>query len=298
MSEKLYEPIEAIDILDVNEPDLIPKLDVTFTLKTECTPKRYLVFMDQEGNRYEAYFPKNRTTLLFEGIFYDWYGRELPYKILSHFGYYESGIANLETFVVKEGDWLAIAYLKYDYPGGYYGHSRTTVRPMDQFYRQPILDSDPGLRHNPWVFTKFQEPPATDNCLQEINKQLSSNFGFTCKICTGVVSWHRSHNGITFCKTYAKKEPSVPSGYSYWLKHRIFSYREHIFSQGPVVFAREEEEFDGELSFSEDGKKITFSGYASSSSEKQHIRISTDIEVIRHTHCSGEIICWYYDPEP
>lgn len=289
MSEKLYEPIEAVDIFNITEPGFIPRRGI---------PRRYLVFMDQEGNRFEAFFEKNRTTLLFEGSFYDWYGRELPYKILSHFGYYESGIANLETFVVKEGDQLAIAYLKYDYPGGYYVHSRTTVRPMDQFYERPILDSDPGLRHNPWAFTKFQEPPTTDTCLQEINKQLSNNFGFTCKICTGVVSWHRSHDGITFCKTYVKKAPSAPSGYSYWLKHRIFLYREHIFSQGSVVLAEEEEEFDGELSFSEDGKKITFSGYASSSSEKRHIRISTDIEVIRHTRCSGEIISWYYDPEP
>lgn len=298
MSEKLYEPIEAIDILDVNKPGLIPKLDVTFTLKTECTSKRYLVFMDQEGNRYEAFFEKNRTTLLFEGIFYDWYGRELPSKILSHFGHYESNIANLETFVVKEGDRLAIAYLKYNRPYYYFGHRPVLARPVNQFCREPILDPNPGHFSDPWVFTEFQEPPTTDTCLQEINKQLSNNFGFTCKICTGVVSWHRSHNGITFCKTYVKKAPSVPSGYSYWLKHRIFSYREHIFSQGSVVFAGEEEEFDGELSFSEDGKKITFSGYASSSSEKQHIRISTDIEVIRHTRCSGEIISWYYDPEP
>lgn len=289
MSEKLYEPIEAIDIF-VNEPGLITR---------RGTPKRYLVFMDQEGNRFEAFFEKNRTTLLFEGSFYDWYGRELPYKILSHFGYYESGIANLETFVVKEGDRLAIAYLKYNRPYYYFGHHHDVMtRPVNQFCRGPILDPNPGHFSDPWVFTKFQEPPTTDTCLQEINKQLSNNFGFTCKICTGVVSWHRSHNGITFCKTYVKKEPSAPSGYSYWLKHRIFLYREHIFSQGSVVLANEEEEFDGELSFSEDGKKITFSGYASSSSEKRHIRISTDIEVIRHTRCSGEIICWYYDPEP
>ena len=280
MSEKLYKVVEAVDLLDTDSH----------------VPKRCLVFMDQAGNRFEESFPKDRMTLLFNEGLYDWYGRRvmmpISMDVLSHFGFYTTGSRVFETFVVKSDNnhRLAIAHLDYQYPlKNPHQKPPIKIRTTDPIiYGTPFLH----LRHR-WSFAKFQEPPTTDGCLHEINKQLCENFGFTCKICTGVASLYQSYYGIAFVKTYEDGEDNSWS--SFWLKNCILEERSFAFDQSHLILEAEKTTLDGDLSFSEDGEKITIS--LRSPLSKQHARISTDIEVIRATQCRDKCIYWYYDPE-
>ena len=90
MSEKLYKVVEAVDLFDDGNP----------------IPKRYLVFMDSNGNQIKKFFPENRTTLFFQGDLYDWYGNKVRIdekikRIRSPLGYTTDQDGIHETFIIE-----------------------------------------------------------------------------------------------------------------------------------------------------------------------------------------------------
>lgn len=282
MSEKLYKVVEAVDLLDGDDP----------------IPKRYLVFMDSDGNQIKAFFPKDRMTLILDGKLYDWYGHEAELgpditEVLSHYGChftdtYRDGKA-YETFVVRRNDdRLLIATLYYS------NDFRAMIRNFAKVSSiGRIMYEKPFLSSGDWSFAKFREPPTANSCLHEINDQIYKKSGSMCKICIDVTTNH-SHHDIVFDKTH--EEFNHPC----WVEHRIVKTRDSILNPNGELHlsgATERTSLDGDLMFSEDGEKMT--AFIYSPSTKRYARVSTDTEVIRRME--GDYfrgIYWYYDHEP
>lgn len=283
MSEKLYEVEKAVDLFNVDS----------------LIPERYLMFMDQEGHQTKEFFPTDRMTLIFNGKLYDWYGREVELgpgikQVLAHFGCRNGETRAYETFVVKRNDGrLAIAALDYkDFQkttNSNLAKMRTTSRIM---VGKPFLTCQPKC--------SFAKIKSSVYCLNEINKWLRfEELGFQCHILLDVISDDQSIGqlGIVFWKTY---ERTVTD---HWMTHRFIEKRDDILKVSNSNLPRGSEldciygDTNGNLIFSEDGKKMTAFTKLWRHEKGKTIRISTDTDVIMHTRKSADIF-WYYDPEP
>lgn len=298
MSEKLYRIIETTDILD----------------EENSISKRCLVFLGPNGSS-EEFFSEDRTSLMHNRVLYDWHGRQVELeqtisKVLYYFGPNES--QNCESFVVQlKNQRLAIADLYYTDNSNLIKHNCIIINPQwDLIKKDP--DKKPFLRCREWSFANFLEPPTSPNCLDEINKHLLKNFGYTCKICSGVTpnNRHSVYHNTMFIKTHN-------NGLD-WIENRYTSSSREYFPDDPTKLSSGGVEPSlCDLQFSEDGSKMTaFINYFDCYTDRSKTtRISTDIDIILRTHTEEFLnrakeefdledeledseIFWYYDPEP
>lgn len=284
MSEKLYKLEQIIELFD----------------EESSIPERSLIFTGPDYP-HKATFPKDRMTLIFYHKLYDWYGQEVELEpgikqVLNHFGCLNDKMRAYETFVVERNDGrLAIAMLDYK------DFQKTTNNNLAKMRTTSwIMVGKPFLTCHPKCsFARFQEMPGSSaNCLNEINKWLSQNFDYTCKICLDVISDDQSIGrlGVFFWKTYGG------AIHDHWMTCRLVENRNNILKAPNSNLPKGSKldciygDTNGNLLFSEDGSKMT------AFTELWHmkgevIRISTDIDVIMHTRKSADIF-WYYDPEP
>lgn len=294
MSGKLYKVIEAVDLF--NEGDLIPE--------------RYLVFMDSEGNQTKEFFPKDRTTLFFQGKLYDWYGREVKIpddvNIVKPLGYYGgSGYGEtLEKFLVLISNrQFAFAWL-----------SHSNELPIDQespmYFKNRLLHARlsyvPSLKLEKWSFQKIVDLQST--CFDHF-KHADEYMALS-----GVNGADLSSKNRPSLKNFlspAEKRFDYPSiwfthgpTHDRLLEHRILKTRDAILSlyaydwssNEPYAAYIQTNYLLGNLNFSKHGEKMT--AKAPIPDEHGNTYISTDSEVIKHSANFSSHLIWYYDPEP
>lgn len=295
MSEKLYKVVEAVDLFDDGDP----------------IPERYLVFEDQEGNTYKAFFPEDRTTLFFKGELYDWHGHKVALsnniaKILKPFGYAgQSNSQAQEKFLVTTKDHRyalatlchkqAVHYLKDTIPG----------------FKHCLLHNDfacaPFLKSEKWTFREILDLSST--CFGQHFDPHGEYAVFV-----DVDDYNAIEKNRPSFKDYQKnssKDCSFSSirfarghTHDHLLKHGVAASRDEILSLYnvnwcggcPDIAYNESNYLLGNLEMSKHGEKIT--AKFPIPDKYGNTRISTDSEIIKHCHAWANQLFWYYDPEP
>lgn len=267
-------------------------------------PIRSLVFKDSKDGRstkQQVYFPENRTSLIYNGILYDWYGREIELddnikKVISPFGY---GIRNMayETYLVERKDSrLAIAELLNLRPANHMVDEnfpeqiqiKDKITGSIMLYGQKLVCKD-------WYFKSIYDY-SKNTCLKAFN------YPYDFKVLFDIVynsdsrdKYPRIYFYSTFEDTFGEIENYVSMDRESILKipsHDITL--ENLISRklqnmAPIA------SIIGTLNFSKDGNKVsTYMLYFGD--DKKPRRISTDVEVLHHTK-NAERIIWYHDPE-
>ena len=265
-------------------------------------PIRSLFFEDYKENRFtvqQVYFPENRMSLVYDGVLYDWYGREIKLgdnikKVVRPFGY-SFGNSACETFVVqREDDKLAIAALVKNAQSYYANEYTLEDLVKDSVLGRILLDGQKLSLRYKWSFNREVDPQKYA-CLQ--------NFKANYKILTGIQydSMPEERSEIRFYPTI--EEPHFNS-----ISHWIFKNREDILSAQTKMLSKDRYIpmingatntffLYGPFMYSDpSGDKISAFTRVPGISEVAFVRISTDTEVLQHAENKKSLI-WYYDPE-
>ncbi len=242
-------------------------------------------------------FPENRGTIIFDGVLYDWYGREVILdskikRIVTPFGHYTDGIDLNhchDNFIVEltSGEYAipGIRYRRFanrspDYSGLKYAVTAGSLNMM------PHLELDKSPRY------EAIEPDALSGTCFEIFKRFRDN-----------ASYAIGKNPIV-CSTSREGVNSLVCGDSSIDNHRqwfsIAKDRASILNTTENAFGRmnnpdlylSTDEFRGDIIISEDGDKLTAEFPVKHFSD-QTIRASTDREVL--THMKRSNFWWYLD---
>lgn len=291
MSEKIYKLEQITESFSQESP----------------IPERSLVFTGPDYP-HKVTFPKDRTTLFFQGELYDWYGHKVALsnniaKVLEPFGYYgRSSCSPQEKFLVATKDHrYALATLCHER----YDINKNT--PTDFVHGLLHYDyaSTPFFKCLDWSFREYKNLEST--CFHDHFTHADEYTVFLDV--KGKECVHKNHPSF---EEYLKPSRSNFNFSSIWftrgnthddlLKHLVFGSREvalsissYYYAQGdPNANFTEANYLLGDLQISKHGEKITT--LFPIPDEKGNNRISTDAEVIKH--CAGykDRLCWYYDP--
>ena len=274
MSEKLYKVVKAVDLLD----------------GYDLVPERCLVFEDQDGDTDKVFFPKDRTSIIHDGVLYDWYGRQVKIasgikRIVEPFGHRLDNYAYETYLVEKEDGRLAIADLSTISFSFYDPNFSMSLHTKNAILGNLILNRQ-ELKCRDRSFEKFFEQPIEDTCFKVLN------YAGKYKILLGVSDKNvpKIHPLIVF-QPYIERHTGC-------MRHLIFKDRTSFLRCAPegissaicsTNFLRKH------LFISDDGNKATT--YLSHGYDPVFDRISTDMEVLLHAK-NSLYVPWYYDPEP
>ena len=254
----------------------------------------------------QVYFSKDRTTLIYDGILYDWYGREVKLgenikKVLHPFGHTIGNTVSSETFVVQRMDnKIAIAILDKDIGIYHYSRYPLEIQTKDSILGKLLLKNQLlNLRYK-WYF-KHELDPQKYECLKHFSH--TENY----RILTGVNydDFPKERGRIYFYPTtemhfspishliMESRKKILSTSYENLLK-----YNKHMFLNtiDNIGIVHTKYLFVPFMYSDPSGDKISAFFTKRSSLKTEFIRISTDTEVLQHTN-DNESLIWYYDPE-
>ncbi|MBR2994014.1 hypothetical protein IKF43_01300 [Candidatus Saccharibacteria bacterium] len=274
-------------------------------------PVRSLIFkgihedLSRSPNQ-QVFFSEDRTTLIYNGVLYDWYGREVMLgdnikKVLRPFGHNVGNAIYSETFVVQRKDnKIAIAILSKD--ARIYTHFRypLEIQTKDSILGKMLLENQSlNLRYK-WYFKRELDPQKFE-CLKH------SRHTESYRILTGVNYDYspKERDRIYFCPTTEmhfdpishlimgdrKKILSTSCG-------SLLDYDNHMFPNTikNIGIVRTGHLFGPFMYSDPSGDKISAFFAKRDGLKTEFIRISTDTEVLQYAY-NNESLIWYYDPE-
>lgn len=265
-------------------------------------PIRSLIFKDLRNAfsiypEQQIYFSEDRTTLIHDGVLYDWYGREVELgkgikRIIRPFGrHFGTGI--YETFIVqREDNRLAIATLsKHPNP---HDECSPALQVKNSLLGNIVLNGQIVNLHYQWSF-KRELDPQDYSCLKYF--RYDGDYHILAGVQNDASSGNKSQ--VYF---YPTEEPYF-SPIPHWIakdRTSVLDYPTECTSDDKQMIKikdviRTNHLFDPFMYSNPSSDKISAFFIRQKDHKVEYTRVSTDAEVLLHAGNNQSLI-WYYDP--